>query len=290
MNLCGFKSKELTMSVSNVSGALRQGQSTTKSYARHLDHLLDITDGTPFTAIPQKVMRAYHDGLIPESKFKLLTMMLSHSDKFKIKRSYLVGRFSPNTLKRYLKELEDEGYIRREKVECATGGHEMIYHTNRVNLWKIPVKTVDAIVENPRQTVDAIVENGSLKNGSLENPLKETKKKKTKENEIQMDGCNNARDKADTSNHPKIGFIDWVKRLENHFAPGFKDYDGNNAWFALQMQKHGLEGMQAFVLDIERTVEKGRLYWTLKNRDWLFKDWEARQSEALRAETAQNRN
>lgn len=111
---------------------------------RRLDHLTDLSDGhDQWDMIPRRLSRAYIDGKFPESKFRLLLCMMSHSGGFHIRREYLENRFSPKTVIKYLKELEVEGYIKPERVPCPTGGTMCIYNVRSLKDWDLYNKNDD---------------------------------------------------------------------------------------------------------------------------------------------------
>jgi hypothetical protein len=157
---------------------------------RRLDHLTDLSDGfDQWDMIPRRLSRAYIDGKFPESKFRLLLCMMSHSGGFHIKRAYLEKRFSPNTLSKYGKELVLEGYVRTESLPCSRGGKISLYHVQPLSLWRLYAQVDDPIVSEVRPIVDPIVEyptakkdhkDLNLKDSILknENPQSETKTQK----------------------------------------------------------------------------------------------------------------
>ena len=111
---------------------------------RQLNHLPDMTSGVSYTPIPLKLIRAYIDKKIPEAKFKLQCVMLTHDRDFKIWSTYLRKRFDQRTLSKYTKELVAEGYIRVEEARTVVekNGKKRkvnvnVYHVNSVHEWQI---------------------------------------------------------------------------------------------------------------------------------------------------------
>lgn len=145
--------------MSKAYAANVQANSAKKSHQRHLDHLIDIQEGNPFTVVHRQLGDAMLDGVITATHFKLIFCLMSHSGNFRIKRAYLENRFSKASLAKYLGKMEEDGWIRRERVPLARGGYEVVYHTNRLAEWRYEPSQVD---------------DRSLIDGRLENPLNET--------------------------------------------------------------------------------------------------------------------
>ena len=134
---------------------------------RRLDHLTDLSDGfDQWDMIPRKLTRAYIDGKFPESKFRLLLCMMSHSGGFHVKRSYLEERFSPNTLSKYVSELTKEGYISLESILNTAGRSINLYHVRPLSDWKVYCQNVDPIASEVRNSVDP-PESGGPRMGGL---------------------------------------------------------------------------------------------------------------------------
>lgn len=259
---------------------------------RHLDHLIDIQNGTPFTAIPNSLMKAFIDGFIPESKFKLISIMLTHSDNFKIRRAYLENRFSKHTLKKYLGELEQDGYIRRDKAAMPNGATEIIYHTNRIALWKIP--------DHKCTSSRSAVEHGAVEHGAVEHPLNKKKGKEKKQTK-KMDGwvergkgdLDSDKPEEDVRQKPtsqiKSDYIDWMQRLENHcHKQAFFNYRAHNDWFKEQCGIFGFAQMKDFVEWFERRYRKGEVALTMRNRLKTHEIWVRENEIQPKHKTAQN--
>lgn len=234
---------------------------------RRLDHLGSIQEGCGFTAIPDVLMDAYLNGDIPIAKFKLICVMLRHSAKFKIRRSYLSARFSEKTLQKYLPEIEADGFVRRERVPLDTGGHEVIYHTNRVECWRL--------YDDPSPGKP------SAGKPSAGKPLKETKGKKTKEKKTKewMDGCltPKASSKDDVDVEPeqpaiqKTDTVSLCQRLEQHLDhKGFVDYRESIEWMEDVIVTHGRDQAKAFIVWLESNYERKAYLYTAHNRGVLL--------------------
>lgn len=151
----------------------QSGKSTNnKKPRRRLDHMRDLADGVDqFDMVPRKLSRAYIDGKFPESKYRLLLCMMSHSDGFHVKREYLEKRFGQSTLVKYLKELQVEGYIAVESLVMPTGGTMKLYHVRSLEHWDLY-----------RHPVDPPVNGGPVNGGPVSRGLKDPKcKKESKE-------------------------------------------------------------------------------------------------------------
>lgn len=141
---------------------------------RRLDHLTDLSDGfDQWDMIPRKLSRAYIDGKFPESKFRLLLCMMSHSGGFHIKRAYLEKRFSDKTLTKYCKELVIEGYIRVESLPATTGGLMNLYHVQPLSCWKLYAQIDDPIPNDECQTADPSLSGASLSGDHKDPNLKD---------------------------------------------------------------------------------------------------------------------
>jgi len=152
-------------------------KSSSKKPRRRLDHMRDLADGFDrFDMVPRKLSRAYIDGKFPESKFRLLLCMLSHSDGFHVKRAYLEERFGHSTLVKYLKELQVEGYIEVESVPMPTGGTMKLYHVRSAEDWDLY-----------RQPADPPVNGGPVNGGPANRGLKDPKVKKESKNQNNND-------------------------------------------------------------------------------------------------------
>jgi len=122
---------------------------------RKLEHLTDLADGfDQWDMIPRRLSRAYIDGKFPESKFRLLLCMMSHSGGFHIKRAYLEKRFSDKTLAKYCKELALEGYIRLESLPAVRGGVMNLYHVQPLSCWAIYAQFDDPSLSGVRPSVE----------------------------------------------------------------------------------------------------------------------------------------
>lgn len=257
--------------MSKTNDHSRQALDQSHKGFRRLDHLGNIQEGIGFTAVPDILTDAYLDNRIPGAKFKLILVMLRHSAKFKIKRSYLDSRFGQDTLQKYLPEIESDGFIRREISEKANGSREVTYHTNRVEFWNIPSKKPD---HPPTQEAPGEEAPG-------QEYLKKTKGKKTKEKKTNsMDGCKSkVKAKAESpipkpkppTHKPDI--VDLSKRFESIFTPGFINFPENNDWFKRLADHHGHKRASNFVEWSEKKLGRGRYPFSIHNRGLLYQDW-----------------
>ena len=111
---------------------------------RRLDQLTDLSDGfDQWDMIPRKLTRAFIDKKFDDRKFRLLLCMMSHSGGFHVKRKYLEERFKDDVLKRFLSELQLEGYIRCESVPTQRGGYMNLYHVRPLSDWELYRQPVD---------------------------------------------------------------------------------------------------------------------------------------------------
>ena len=130
-------------------------KSYTKNPRRRLEHMADLADGgDQFDMVPRRLSRAYIDGEFPESKFRLLLCMMSHSANWHIRREYLEKRFSNKTLTKYLTELEVEGYIQAEVLPGKHGGVIKLYHVRSIDYWELYRQPADPSLSLDRQNAD----------------------------------------------------------------------------------------------------------------------------------------
>jgi len=109
-----------------------------KGPRRRLEHLADLQEGVDkFDMVPRCLSRAYFDGKFPEAKYKLLRVMMSHGEYFRVKRKYLEGIFAKKSLAKYLPQLISEGYIEVESVQLKRGAPENVYHVCSICDWLI---------------------------------------------------------------------------------------------------------------------------------------------------------
>ena len=208
---------------------------------RRLDHLTDLSDGfDQWDMIPRKLTRAYIDGKFPESKFRLLLCMMSHSGGFHVKRSYLEERFSPNTLSKYVSELTKEGYISLESILNTAGRSINLYHVRPLSDWKVYGQNVDPIASEVRNSVEPIASEAIAKkeykdpnlkdfNSDL-NPTVKTRVREVPESE---------RREPETRNpfEPTIGNPDHVlQRLEHGVSLKSADYKRTDNYVELGAQ------------------------------------------------------
>lgn len=149
-------------------------QENNNNIIRNLDYLADLTDGVRFTAIPDRVTRAFIDNEMPVSKYKLLCVMLTHSRNFQIWSTYLRKRFDQRTLKKYVAELTDEGYIRVERVTTSNNRTANVYHVNSIHEWSI---YKDAASSPPRVVAHGVQEHGVQEHGLRISTGKENNRK-----------------------------------------------------------------------------------------------------------------
>jgi hypothetical protein len=126
-----------------------------KGPRRRLEHLADLQEGVDkFDMVPRCLSRAYFDKKIPEPKYKLLRIMMSHGEYFRVKRNYLEGKLSKDSLTKYLPQLVSEGYLECEIVASTHGGYENIYHVRSLYDWPLYRQSVDRLPVDGRPTVD----------------------------------------------------------------------------------------------------------------------------------------
>ena len=112
--------------------------SNKKAPRRRLEHLADLQEGVDkFDMVPRCLSRAYFDGKFPEAKYKLLRVMMSHGEYFRVKRKYLEGIFAKKSLAKYLPELISEGYLEVESLQLKRGAPENVYHVRSICDWLI---------------------------------------------------------------------------------------------------------------------------------------------------------
>ncbi len=154
---------------------------------RSLDHLADLQDGKDgFTMIPDRLMQLWHDNKLPDAKFKIICHMLRHATTFKIKTQYLRNRISPKTLKKYLPEIIQDGYVRLEKAKSKCGSVENIYHTNPLGDWIIYKEAIPTIVPKGTPAKLTHVPNGTVPNGTVPNGTPLTKPSETIPSETKL--------------------------------------------------------------------------------------------------------
>lgn len=125
--------------MSNInSDSPSQVKTNTERYIRRLDYVADCTNGNRFTMVPDKLMTAWLDGRMPEPKFKLICLMLHHAKTFQIWRSTLEKTVSNNSLKKYLPQIIDEGYVEVESIRTGRGGAiKNVYHVRALEYWEV---------------------------------------------------------------------------------------------------------------------------------------------------------
>jgi len=115
-----------------------------KAPRRRLEHLADLQEGVDkFDMVPRCLSRAYFDKKIPEPKYRLLRMMMSHGEYFRVKRTYLEERMSKASLAKYLPQLISEGYLECESIASTRGGYENTYHVRSLYDWPLHRQSVD---------------------------------------------------------------------------------------------------------------------------------------------------
>lgn len=115
-----------------------------KAPRRRLEHLADLQEGADkFDMVPRCLSRAYFDKKIPEPKYRLLRMMMSHGEYFRVKRTYLEERMSKASLAKYLPQLISEGYLECESIASTRGGYENTYHVRSLYDWPLYRQSVD---------------------------------------------------------------------------------------------------------------------------------------------------
>ena len=153
-----------------------QSENSNKSFIRRLDYIDDCMNGTSFDIIPSLLSKAYLAGEMPEPKFKLILLCMHHSSKFQIWRTTLEKTVSKASLKKYLPELIDEGYIEIEAIPTGRGGAvKNVYHVRSVEHWA---------VYRDHASPNGSPLNGSPLNGSPTLDITKPTSNKTKENQI----------------------------------------------------------------------------------------------------------
>jgi len=126
------------------SSNLASNNQAQKAPRRRLEHLADLQEGADkFDMVPRCLSRAYFDKKIPEPKYKLLRMMMSHGEYFRVKRTYLEERVSKASLAKYLPQLVSEGYLECESIASTRGGYENTYHVRSLYDWPLYRQSVD---------------------------------------------------------------------------------------------------------------------------------------------------
>ena len=147
-----------------------------KAPRRRLEHLADLQEGVDkFDMVPRCLSRAYFEGQFPEAKYKLLRIMMSHGEYFRVKRKYLEGIFAKKSLCKYLPELISEGYLEREELVLKSGGYENVYHVRSISDWLVYRQSVDGFLSDGRQGNDHKDTNPSSSSSTDSNPQSETK-------------------------------------------------------------------------------------------------------------------
>ena len=147
-----------------------------KAPRRRLEHLADLQEGVDkFDMVPRCLSRAYFEGQFPEAKYKLLRIMMSHGEYFRVKRKYLEGIFAKKSLCKYLPELISEGYLEREELVLKSGGYENVYHVRSISDWLVYRQSVDGFLSDGRQGNDHKDTNPSSSSSTDSNPQSESK-------------------------------------------------------------------------------------------------------------------
>lgn len=227
---------------------------------RHLDHLQDITNGQPWTPMPEPLRSLWFHGEISDKKCKLIMIMLTHGANFHIKRAYLKGRckLHGNTLKKFLVEIEEDGIVRVEKVRLENGSMANVYHTNPVSEWRLREAAQGEGSEVNPHSPDAVTCTGSLVNHSPVNhspvnPLNKNKGKPEKEEPEKMVGWNEPsqpveRAPSDPLDDPSL--IDDCKRLEYCYKTkdtDYVNYKRTRALLAVIRSNHGQDRLDHFI-------------------------------------------
>ena len=147
-----------------------------KAPRRRLEHLADLQEGVDkFDMVPRCLSRAYFEGQFPEAKYKLLRIMMSHGEYFRVKRKYLEGIFAKKSLCKYLPELISEGYLEREELVLKSGGYENVYHVRSISDWLVYRQSVDGFLSDGRQGNDHKDTNPSSSSSTDSNSQSESK-------------------------------------------------------------------------------------------------------------------
>lgn len=153
-----------------------------KTPRRRLEHLADLQEGVDkFDMVPRCLTRAYFEGSFPEAKYKLLRIMMSHGEYFRVKRKYLEGIFAKKSLGKYLPELISEGYLDKEELPLGSGGYENVYHVRPITDWLIYRQVVDGFLSDGRLGNDLNDTNLNDTNSSLSQTSVSLLETKTKE-------------------------------------------------------------------------------------------------------------
>lgn len=147
-----------------------------KAPRRRLEHLADLQEGADkFDMVPRCLSRAYFDKKIPEPKYRLLRMMMSHGEYFRVKRTYLEERMSKASLAKYLPQLISEGYLECESIASTRGGYENTYHVRSLYDWPLYRQSVDGSPIDGRLVNDHKDTNPSSSSSTDSNPQSESK-------------------------------------------------------------------------------------------------------------------
>lgn len=268
----------MTVNTNRASQSQAQSQKTFSEQPkkrRHLDHMPDLQEpgGPGFTMVPRPLSDAWLNGdkRMPDKKFKLLYILLSHASNFQVKRSYLLKRFDKDTVSKYMKELLDEGYIRLEKVPSKRGGYENLHHVNPINMWDVVRNPVEG--GSNRRSVEPQV-------GSIP-PLNETKNQnENKNNKTNDDECPRKVDdvlpvilrQKDSSSSEAVRFAVRLEWLYKKSRNGSYDWKKVNA--ALEAYLLHTKGFPGVMEGIAEWLETERRDWTdrVKINDRMFFD------------------
>lgn len=178
-----------------------------KNTTRRLDYMADCTNGHSFTMVPDKLMAAYLSGEMPEPKFKLICLMIHHAKSFQIWRSTLERTVSNNSLKKYLPQIIEEGYVEVESIPTGRGGAvKNVYHVRSLEHWAV---YRDCASPNPPPVKGATVKGATVKGSPVEDITKPTS---NKTNENKTNENNSGQPPADTTIKPtKRNIIGYLK-------------------------------------------------------------------------------
>lgn len=88
-----------------------------------------------YTPMPEPVRSLWFNGKIADAKVKLIMILLSSTEDKRIKGEDLRRSFHSNTLKKYLREIQEDGIVWIEQLRRGGGKPAHVYHTNEIHKW-----------------------------------------------------------------------------------------------------------------------------------------------------------
>lgn len=177
---------------------------------RHLDHLPDLTNGACFTPLPEPLRSAWFDKKITDAKMRFIMVMLGHSADFHVRQNYLRKRFHPSSIRKYTRELLEDGVLRVDRVKKGVGIFVNIHHVNPLAQWRLRELAEDKSAILDRSPVNVFTsERDHSRTCSPVNENNETKINQTNPNET-------------NSNNPSGG--EWGFSPDHNARAGASEY------------------------------------------------------------------